>query len=152
VNVVYAETANALTATTVIPQDNTVPQITEGTEVLTATINVKSTTSRLRIEVEGVATCINGGIATFAIFQNSTAGAIAAWGVNCSGINFTNIAGGTLTAAIGATGNVTIRLRVGINDNSGGNGVILGARSGGSWSTSSRLRLIVTEIEPESFD
>ena len=39
------------TGTTIIPQDNTIPQITEGTEFMTLAITPTSATSQLRIDV-----------------------------------------------------------------------------------------------------
>jgi hypothetical protein len=76
----YAEyTANAdLTAT--IPYDDTIPQNTEGTEILTATITPKATTNRVRIRFSGFAES-NGNVnVTVALFRDDGADAIQARG------------------------------------------------------------------------
>jgi hypothetical protein len=69
-------TATAITAT--IPLDDTIPQNTEGTEILTLAITPKATTSVLEIEA-----CIDvgfssgGSVGVLALFQDSTANALA---------------------------------------------------------------------------
>lgn len=63
----------------VIPADDTVPQNTEGLEILSVTITPTSATSRLRIEHLGMYARSNSGtFVTAALFQDSTAGALAA--------------------------------------------------------------------------
>ena len=73
-------TAAAATGTTIIPQDDTIPQqITEGTEIVTCAITPKSATNKLRIAV-----VLHASVSTdsrhlvLALFQDSTAGALAA--------------------------------------------------------------------------
>jgi hypothetical protein len=64
--------------TMVIPSDDTIPQSTEGTEILTATITLKSTNSRVRAYFSGIC----GGSATIdgavALFQDSGVNALFA--------------------------------------------------------------------------
>ena len=67
-----------MTCTTVIPVDDTIPQQTEGDQILTATITPKHATDILVIEfssVEGTSANCN---TTFALFQDATANALAA--------------------------------------------------------------------------
>lgn len=72
-------TGLAATGTTVIPWDNTIPQNTEGDQYMSLTITPRSATNRLVIETiaqltaDGAAKMITG-----AIFQDSTANALAA--------------------------------------------------------------------------
>lgn len=73
-----AYTANAaLTAT--IPFDNSKPQITEGTEILSVSITPKAASSRIRLRFQGIGVldAATQGF-TVALFHNSTADAIAA--------------------------------------------------------------------------
>ena len=63
---------------TVIPEDNTIPQSTEGTQVLTVTIKPRNKKHRLRIEFcAPTGNGINGDTAVAALFKNSETSAIA---------------------------------------------------------------------------
>lgn len=72
-------TGTVATGTTAIPYDNTIPQITEGDEYMTLAITPTSATNKLKIEV-----VFNGANANAtarviaALFQDATAGALAA--------------------------------------------------------------------------
>lgn len=67
------------TGTTVIPADDTIPQNTEGDQYMTQAITPKSATNRLSIEVTIVlSTSGTVGDITVALFQDSTANALAA--------------------------------------------------------------------------
>ena len=76
--VVYFEETEFVSGTTIITIDDTIPQITQGTEGLTASITPTSTSNKLRIDV-----VMNLGVAAtneqmqMALFQDSTADAIA---------------------------------------------------------------------------
>lgn len=59
-----------------IPWDNTIPQNTEGNEIMTLAITPKSSTSKLRIDVV-VQAYSNAGVLIAALFQDSTANALA---------------------------------------------------------------------------
>lgn len=63
--------------TTVMPLDDTIPQNTEGVEILTVTITPKSTSNKLRVRFRGQVSSSNIAHATAALFVGSTAGAIA---------------------------------------------------------------------------
>lgn len=73
----YAESSALATITGVIPVDNTKPQITEGTQVLTVSITPKLTTSLLRIKVkiEGAPNTNQAYVA--ALFQGAAVDSIA---------------------------------------------------------------------------
>ena len=69
------------TSATLIPYDDTIPQITEGVELMTVTITPKSATNRLRIEFDGVINCsTSAGVGSVALFQDATANALTARG------------------------------------------------------------------------
>lgn len=79
---IHGSSATVSTLTTVIPIDDTIPQNTEGHEILTITITPSSTTSTLVIEFVGNFTIVSGGnTMSAALFQDSTAGALSATNV-----------------------------------------------------------------------
>jgi len=78
IQVVSTTSVAMATGTTVIPNDDTIPQKTEGTEFLTLAITPTNASNKLKIEVVGLWT--SDGANTWAIaalFQDSTAGALA---------------------------------------------------------------------------
>lgn len=78
VQVVNYQTGAVATGTTVIPDDDTIPQNTEGDEYMTLAITPKSTTNKLLIEVEcQLANNATTNVLIGALFQDSTAGALA---------------------------------------------------------------------------
>jgi hypothetical protein len=66
------------TGTTLIPLDDTIPQITEGNEFMTQVITPKSSSNILYIDVTVVASYSVLATMTAALFQDSTANALAA--------------------------------------------------------------------------
>jgi non-ribosomal peptide synthetase component E (peptide arylation enzyme) len=78
VQVVNTQTAAFASGTGVIPCDDTIPQITEGTEFMTQVITPTSATNKLKIEV--VVQLANSAASqafVAALFQDSTANALA---------------------------------------------------------------------------
>jgi len=76
VQVVNVQTGAVATGTTVIPFDDTIPQITEGTEFMTLAITPTSASNKLRIEV-----VVNGALnatndAMVCLFVGTTANAL----------------------------------------------------------------------------
>lgn len=64
--------------TTIMPFDNTIPQITEGDQYMTQAITPKSTTNTLIIEIVAVLSfSVATRVITGAIFQDATANALA---------------------------------------------------------------------------
>lgn len=105
---------NALvTASTVIPRDDTIPQKTEGDEILTCTMTPTSANNRLRVTATGWFCTPSTGYKTGAIFRDTTANALKAADIggypadNCS--NF-SIVQEDAAAAASAT---TYKLRIG---------------------------------------
>ena len=79
VQTVSFQTGAVATGTTVIPFDDTIPQITEGNEYMTCSITPKSATSKLIIDVTwfgSTGSAAETGMAA-ALFQDSTANALA---------------------------------------------------------------------------
>lgn len=103
------------TTTTLIPADDTIPQITEGAEFMTLAITPKSATNKLKIEVVlHASNSVAGDFVTAALFQDSTANALAA------GLERSDSAGGkavtfTHFMTAGSTSAMTFRVRAGGN-------------------------------------
>ena len=76
--VVNFQTGEYNSGTTVIPIDDTVPQNTEGTEFMTLAITPISASSRLLIEVSALLGSSSSYWVTGALFQDTTADALAA--------------------------------------------------------------------------
>jgi hypothetical protein len=142
VNVISGTLANG---TTIMPYDNTIPQNTEGDQYMTLSITPKSATNILVIQV---VTFISSSVATFliaALFQDSTANALAA------GLNFQSQASGatsvpvTHTMVAGTTSPTTFKLRCGGSDAGtfGFNGVGANQRLGAITKSS----MIITEYK-----
>jgi hypothetical protein len=113
VQIVATNLAAVSTGTTIIPYDDTIPQITEGTEVITRAITPKATTNRILIEATLLLT---GSVSTdliIALFQDATANALAATAF------FSATANGQQTLTLmhdmvaGTTSSTTFRLRAG---------------------------------------
>ena len=78
VQVVNTQTGTVATGTTIIPFDNTIPQNTEGTEFLTLSITPTSATNFLIVSVVLNFSYSIVNTVSFALFQDSTASALAA--------------------------------------------------------------------------
>jgi hypothetical protein len=74
-----SQTSAVATGTTVIPSDDTIPQITEGDQYMTLAITPHSATNALKIDIVlQLASSAGGGRMIGALFQDSTANALAA--------------------------------------------------------------------------
>lgn len=114
--VVKSSTASVITCGTTIPWDDTIPQITEGNEVLTVSITPLSATSTiyLKFDASGSASGAVTNSAAAAIFKDSTANAIYAtqlhfWNATNYGIKFV----ASYSEASGGTTARTYRIRIG---------------------------------------
>lgn len=105
------------TGTTLIPFDDTIPQITEGTEFMTLAITPKSATNVLviRATVFLASSSTNNNLIA-ALFQDSTANALAVQGRR--GSTTTDVNDSIVleyTMAAGTTSSTTFRIRAGGN-------------------------------------
>jgi len=126
-----------------MPSDDTIPQNTEGTEILTLSITPQSTTNLLYIIFEA---CVEIGSATgsmqAALFQDSTLNALTAvrgcaYSYDCLDLRY--------IMAAGTTSSTTFKVRVGPNDNTCYvNGSSGGRVFGGVASTSLVIKELVT--------
>jgi len=78
VQVVNVTDGAVATGTTTMPNDDTIPQNTEGNEFMTLSITPTNTNNILLIEVTAVFAHTSGSVYTGALFQDSTANALAA--------------------------------------------------------------------------
>lgn len=114
VKTVYAEYTANTTLTTVTPFDDTIPQNTEGTQILTATITPASASNDVRIVFQGtVSSGTNGAGVVAALFVGSTAGAIASDFQIIPGVGFMNKFVIQFTHSPATTSAVTYKIRVG---------------------------------------
>ncbi|WP_165410044.1 hypothetical protein [Rhizobium ruizarguesonis] len=143
--------ANA-TLSAVIPRDDTAPQISEGTEILTVIITPKSTTNKLRCRFKGQFSRSAAGTVIAAIFATGTsiggtaADARRAVGVTVPSTDQCFMADMEVEFVPGITTAVTLSVRVGPDAVAGYarlNGTSLGRLLGGS----SAATLVVEEIK-----
>ena len=86
VNVAFATTSTRTTTAVEIPQDNTVPQNTEGAELITLAYTPTNSANTLEIEFTTSFTDVASGTkGTFALFQDSDANALRAGQINSNG-------------------------------------------------------------------
>jgi hypothetical protein len=119
IQVVNVQTSTLASSTVAIPGDNTIPQNTEGTELFTLAITPTSATSKLLIQVNalcGISSTAQW--ATLALFQDSTANALAAV------TSFQTTAGSAITVPLtyfmtaGTTSSTTFKVRFGLQTTS----------------------------------
>lgn len=112
--VVNTQTGAVNTGTTVIPNDDTIPQITEGTEFMTLAITPKYTTSKLLIEVSAQLSPSTAAQVICALFQDATANALAvAQAYSAGGGEVRHIRYSYYMTA-GTTSSTTFRVRAGL--------------------------------------
>lgn len=110
---VYSQTGATAAVTTQIPLDDTIPQNTEGDQILTVSITPTNTSNILVIEV-----CANflwgaAGSAVLALFQDSTADALVATRTSVSNANNSSPTTLSYTMTAGTTSSTTFNVRLG---------------------------------------
>lgn len=112
---VNASTATKSTTTTQIPTDDTIPQNTEGAEILSVSITPIMATSKLKIDV--IVHGSNDGVSNFtiALFQDSIADAIAASTRAIPSANYSGESNIKHSMTSGTTSPITFKVRVGPN-------------------------------------
>jgi hypothetical protein len=114
VQIARSASSTSTTGTTILPFDNTIPQITEGDEYLSRAITPTSAINVLQVETE-VLGANNGATLAMAValFQDATANALSATGQRYSGAsNLTRFSIKHAMAA-GTTSATTFRVRMG---------------------------------------
>jgi hypothetical protein len=117
VQVVNYTTGAVATGTTVMPRDNTIPQKTEGIEFLTLAITPKNASNILIITVSVfLASSASNSHVQSAIFQDSTANALAAQTARCPASAGENLAVNLAHKMVaGTTSATTFKVRIGSN-------------------------------------
>ena len=117
VQVVNTQTGAAATTTVVIPYDDTIPQNTEGAQFMSLAITPTNTNNKLKIEVTFYG-AQSGSAGTYpaavvALFQDSTAGALAASTI--PNVAATRVGSSTFTyyMTAGTTSATTFKVRAG---------------------------------------
>jgi hypothetical protein len=110
---VNTQTGTLATGSTQIPRDNTIPQNTEGDEYMTLAITPTSATNKLKIDVvlNRAATSTVGF--TTALFQDSTANALAAVSDQVVSANTMEEVTFSHTMTAGTTSSTTFKVRAG---------------------------------------
>lgn len=143
--VVNTQTGAVNTGTTVIPLDDTIPQNTEGDEYMTLAITPTSATNKLRIDVVANTASTATGRMTLALFQDSTANALAATSEYTASVGSLETLKLSHYMTSGTTSSTTFKIRIGNSDAGtttfNGEG---GARIFGGIMASS---IIITEIQ-----
>ena len=109
------------TGTTTLPWDDSIPQITEGTEFMTLAITPTSATNRLEIEINAVCSVTSASpVKTVALFVGTTANALSSWFVHRDSVaNYSFSAfSGNYNMVAGVTTALTFRVRIGGNTSS----------------------------------
>ena len=101
------------TGTTVLPIDDTIPQITEGTEFMTQAITPKSATNLLVIEVDIQGSHSVAANLGAALFQDATANALAGSIFNMQAVTIMCKFSFSYSMTAGTTSSTTFRLRAG---------------------------------------
>lgn len=126
---VSMQTGAVITGTTQLPADDSIPQNTEGDEYMSLSITPKSATSRLVIDVVWIgASGAASGQLGVALFQDSTADALAAVSAHINGADRQQNLKFTHVMTSGTTSATTFKVRAGqntaatttFNGNSGG--------------------------------
>lgn len=113
--IVSTNSTAGATGTTTMPYDDTIPQITEGTEFMTQAITPKSTTNRLSIEATLLLSASTTDHICVALFQDATANALAAntaYQATATGAVNLKV---THDMVAGTTSATTFRVRAGTN-------------------------------------
>jgi len=122
IQIVYTSTSSLVDCSTAMPFDDTIPQNTEGDEVLTLAITPSRATNILHILFHGFALQSALAMTTqFALFQDATADALAASASCYSGSNNADPGGDEIILshymAAGTTSSTTFKIRVGPSAN-----------------------------------
>jgi hypothetical protein len=113
VQVVNTITGAVATGTTAFPNDDTIPQITEGDQYMTLAITPTSATNNLRIDVVAYIAHSGDSFVSGALFQDATEGALACMQSESKAANSPNTIVFTHFMAAGTTSATTFRFRAG---------------------------------------
>ena len=113
VQIVSTQTSALATGTTIMPVDNTIPQITEGDQYMTRTITPKNAANILFVEVIWFGACSIANNFSIALFVGTTTDALAAMGDITSGNNYVGACSLNHSVDAGVTTELTFQVRCG---------------------------------------
>jgi hypothetical protein len=146
VQVVNVTDTTSKTNSTAIPHDDTIPQNTEGGELMTLAITPTSATNKLLIFCSANIACSTGPrIGAIALFQDTTAGALASIVQMIASVDQAEQATMQHYMTAGTTSATTFKLRGGLNTSTFGFNGTSSARRHGGVSASS---MTIWEIDP----
>lgn len=110
----YSETSAFSSTTTAIPLDDTIPQNTEGVELLTVTITPKDAANILILEgIVMVAMTGSAGTPIMAFFKDSDAGSLAGGYTSITSSNETGVVALRVRITAGGVSAITFKMRMG---------------------------------------
>jgi hypothetical protein len=110
------ETNQFTNSVNLIPTDDTIPQITEGDQVISTTFTPKSTTNKLRVRFEAnVVTNTTNQNATAALFLNSNSNALRAVTTYLAVVDQVGLLSFTHEFVPATTSSITLSVRVGLS-------------------------------------
>ena len=115
VQIVNHQNGGVITGTGVIPLDNSIPQIAEGSEFMTLAITPTSATNKLKIEVVFQNWISAQNVAVVALFQDTTANALATGKSYVSGGDRDTVINFSYIMTTGTTSATTFKVRAGVN-------------------------------------
>ena len=113
VQVVNTQTGAVATGTTILPFDDTIPQNDEGDEYMTLAITPTNASNKLLIEVVLFGTMTANGPLSVALFQDSTAGALAATAAHPASASVSEVIVLRHYMTAGTTSATTFKVRAG---------------------------------------
>lgn len=140
----YGEYTTNADITTSIPLDDTIPQNTEGTQVLSVAITPKTTTNRVRATFRAWGTLSAVGTLIAALFRNSTADALAVTASVIHAADYIHQLVIVFEDAPGSTSAQTYNVRVG--KSSAGNARLNGTSAARLFGGAARATLVLEEI------
>jgi hypothetical protein len=145
--VVNVQTTGVATGTTPIPNDDTIPQITEGTQFMSLAITPTNVNNILIVNVVVQAgSSVATNAATSALFQDSTADALAVASIFNPTANQVYPVTFTFWMVAGTTSATTFRVRSGIGDP--GTITFNGASGARKFGATVKSSMTITEITP----
>lgn len=143
---VSTQTGASAVGSTVMPHDDTIPQNTEGDQYMTLAITPKGASNILEIEVVFHASSTAGGTMKAALFQDSTAGALAVGATAIPGANIPLPVVFRHRMTAGTTSATTFKVRAG-NQN-GSTTTFNGASSARLYGGVFASSITITEMTP----
>jgi hypothetical protein len=142
---VYNQTGSVATGTTILPNDDSIPQSTEGTQFMTKAITPKSATNILEIKATVHCSYSVNETLSIALFQDSTANALAAISENQDNATGMVCLDLTHTMVAGTTSSTTFKIRGG--GNGAGTFTFNGASAARRFGGVSASSMIITEYK-----